>query len=250
VCSSDLDGEGHRVDLHDVEIAKPHKRGVPLSQLLSTTLATDVIGAVPLLDDPDGWTVVTVSAQGTVKRTELAEYSESRVRSIQVAGTKDGDALTAALLCRDDDDLLLATDESQVARFAAEEVRPMGRTASGVAGMNTGAGSIVSATVVPGGSDDHEVFTVGAQGQIKRTPVAEYSRTGRGVKGVLTGVEATRWCGIATHVHIAGDDGWSVVRPVDAPARGRSSGGDPMGFAVERAVGEVDAEELAARTRS
>ena len=242
------DGDGHRVDLHEVEIVKPHKRGVPLSQLLSTTAEHDVVGAVPLLDDPDGWTLVTVSDRGTVKRTELAEYTESRVRSLQVAGTKDDERLVAALLCRDEDDLLLATDESQVARFAADEVRAMGRTASGVAGMNTGGGTVVSATVVPDGSDDHEVFTVGAQGQIKRTPLAEYSRTGRGVKGVLTGVEETRWCGVATHVHIAGDDGWSVVRPVDAPARGRSSGGDPLGFGVEHAVGETDAEELAART--
>ena len=242
------DGEGHRVDLHDVEIAKPHKRGVPLSQLLSLTLDADVVGAVPLLEDPAGWTLVTVSDKGTVKRTELAEYAESRVRSLQVAGTKAQERLVAARLCRDDDDLLLATDQSQVARFAADEARPMGRTASGVAGMNTGGGSIVSATVVPGGSDDHEVFTVGAQGEVKRTPLAEYSRTGRGVKGVLTGVEATVWCGIATHVHIAGPDGWSVIRPVDAPQRGRSSGGDPLGFAIEHAVGEADAEDQAART--
>lgn len=124
----------------------------------------------------------------------------------------------------------------------------MGRTASGVAGMNTGSGHVVSATVVAGGDDDGEVFTVGAAGQVKRTPLAEYSRTGRGVKGVLTGVDATVWCGVATHVHLSSDDGWSVVRPVDAPQRGRSSGGDPLGFAVDRAVGETDAEELAART--
>ena len=243
------DGEGHRVDLHDVEIVKPHKRGVPVSQLLSLTLESDVVGAVPLLADAEGWSLVTVSDKGTIKRTDLAEYSESRVRTIQVAGTKDGEQLAAAMLCREDDDLVLATDKSQVARFAAEEARAMGRTASGVAGMNTGSGSIVSATVVPGGSDDHEVFTVGAQGQIKRTPLAEYSRTGRGVKGVMTGVDETRWCGVAAHVHISGDDGWSVIRPVDAPARGRSAGGDPLGFGVSHAVGEVDADEFAERTQ-
>ncbi len=124
----------------------------------------------------------------------------------------------------------------------------MGRTASGVAGMNTGAGHVVSASVVADGTDAGEVFTVGAGGQVKRTGLAEYSRTGRGVKGVLTGVDATVWCGVATHVHLSGDDGWSVVRPVDAPQRGRSSAGDPLGFTVEHAVGETDADELAART--
>jgi len=221
---------------------------VPLSQLLSLTPESDVVGAVPLLDDPAGWTLVSVSGKGTVKRTELEEYTDSRVRSLQVAGTKTHEQLVSVLLCREGDDLVLATDQSQVARFAAEEVRPMGRSASGVAGMNTGSGSVVSATVVPDGSDGDEVFTIGSQGQIKRTPLAEYSRTGRGVKGVLTGVDQTMWCGVAAHVHMAGPDGWSVVRPVDAPQRGRSSGGDPLGFPVDHAVGETDAEEQAART--
>jgi hypothetical protein len=103
-------------------------------------------------------------------------------------------------------------------------------------------------TVVRGGRDDAEVFTIGAGGQAKRTPLAEYSRTGRGVKGVLTGVDRTVWCGVATDVHVATDDGWQVVRPVEAPVRGRSSGGDPLGFAVEVAVGEADAEAQGART--
>jgi DNA gyrase subunit A len=237
-------GDGHRIDLHEVEVVKPRQRGVPASQLLGATVDGEVVGAVPILDDPAGWSLVTVSDQGTVKRTELAEFADTRVRTIQAAGTKDGERLIAALLCRDGDDLLLATDQSQVARFSIDEVRTMGRTASGVAGMNTGSGRIVSATVVPDGSDAHEVFTIGASGTVKRTPLAEYSRTGRGVKGVLTGVDRTVWCGLASDVHVGGPEGWSVLRPVDAPERGRSAGGDPVGDPVDVAIGEMDGEAL------
>ena len=243
------DGEGHRVDLHDVEVVKPRQRGTPVSQLLGTTPTTDVVGAVPVLADPDGWSLVTVSDAGTVKRTELSEYADARVRSITAAGVKDGERIVAAVLVRDGDDLLVATDGSQVTRFPVDDVRAMGRTAGGVAGMNTGAARVVSVTVVPGGSDDGEVVTVGAGGAGKRTPLAEYSRVGRGAKGVLTGVDRTVWCGVATQVHLGTDEGWTVLRPVDAPTAGRSASGATVADPVRHpGVGEVDAAALAART--
>jgi DNA gyrase subunit A len=239
------DGQGYRVDLSGIEVVPPRQRGIAASQLLGTTLDTDVIGAVAILANPVGWSLVTVSEAGTVKRTELSEFADARVRALQAAGTKGGERLVAALLCQDGDDLLLATDTSQVTRFSIDDVRAMGRSASGVAGMNTGTGRVVSATVIRGGTDNGEVVTIARDGTGKRTPLADYPRKGRGGKGVLTGVEATMWCGVASDVHLGGSDGWTVVRPEQLPQRPRSAIGDPVtSTLLHPGVGEVDATAL------
>jgi DNA gyrase subunit A len=239
------DGQGYRVDLSGIEVVPPRQRGIAASQLLGTTLDTDVIGAVAILANPVGWSLVTVSDAGTVKRTELSEFADARVRALQAAGTKGGERLVTALLCQDGDDLLLATDTSQVTRFSIDDVRAMGRTASGVAGMNTGTGRVVSATAIRGGIDNGEVVTIARDGTGKRTPLADYPRKGRGGKGVLTGVEDTMWCGVASDVHLGGSDGWTVVRPEQLPQRPRSAIGDPVTSALlHPGVGEVDATAL------
>ena len=66
---------------------------------------------------------------------------------------------------------------------------------------------------------------------------------------MLTGVDETVWCGLATDVHLGTEDGWTVLRPVEAAPAGRSAGGAPaVASVVHPGVGEVDAEALDART--
>ena len=187
-------------------------------------------GAVPLTDTDA--TLVTVSAAGQVKRTALGEYAEAKQRSLQAAGVKGDDRIVAVTRCRDDDHLLLANDAGLVARFPAGEARVMGRSAAGVAGMKVPAGAeVVSATVVPGGSDEGEVATVSADGTVKRTPLAEYPAKGRGGKGVVTGTDALLWCGVARDLHVHGERP-QVLRPVDLPEARRAG----RGAAVEEPV--------------
>ncbi|MFP5308580.1 MAG: DNA topoisomerase (ATP-hydrolyzing) subunit A [Actinomycetes bacterium] len=239
------DGTGHRVDVADLPVVKANQRGTHAGQLVGTGFEGRVAGAVALLPRP-GLTLVTVSDAGTVKRGDLAEFTETRTRTLQAAGTKDGERIVAVAVCRDEDHLVLASSAGLVCRFAAEEVRPMGRTASGVAGMNVTAGAaVVALSVVPGGSDDGEVVTIGGDGTVKRVPLAEYPLKGRGTKGVQTGVEPTLWCGVAADLHVGGDP-WQVVRPVDAPegrraGRGTALSGSVTGPVVAEADGTVDA---------
>jgi DNA gyrase subunit A len=232
----DEGGTGHRVGVGDLPIAKANQRGTHVGGLLGGGPDAPLAGAVALPRDPDGVTVVTVSASGQIKRTAAAEFTESRQRSLQAAGVKGGDRLVAVVLCRDDDHLMLAHDGGSVTRFAASEVRPMGRTAAGVAGMNIPKGAaIVSASVVPGGSDDVEVVTIAADGTAKRTPVTEYPVKGRGGKGLMTGTEDLAWCGVATDLHLGGDDP-AVVRPVDVDEAKRAGRGSPVASAASRPV--------------
>ena len=236
----DEQGNGFKVEVADVPVVKASQRGTQLAQVIGSAPDAKVAGAVALAP---GTTVVTVSAQGQVKRTGSDEYLDARQRTIQAAGVKGGDRIVAVALADDADHLVLANGAGFVTRFTADEVRPMGRTASGVAGMNVPKGAeIVSATVLPGGSDDLELTTVGADGTVKRTPAAEYSVKGRGGKGLQTGVDRLLFCGRSGDLHVGAADGWLVVRPVEVSEARRTGRGSPLEGEI---TGPVVLEETA-----
>ncbi len=233
----DRDGTGYRIGVGDFPVVQARQRGTHIAQVLGGGPDAPLAGAVVLRE---GVTVLTVSANGQVKRTDASEY-DSRQRSLQAAGLKGRDHLVAVATCVDADHLLLASSDGLVTRFAADEVRVMGRTAAGVAGMNLAKGAtVVSATVVPGGSDEGEVATVGRDGSAKRSALSEYAAKGRGGKGVQTGVGDTLYCGIATDLHVHGDRPF-VVRPVELPLVKRSTGGQAL---EEHVRGPVVAEVI------
>jgi DNA gyrase subunit A len=210
-----------------VPVVPARQRGTHVGGLLGGGPDAPLAGGVVLPRVGAGWSVVTASADGQVKRTAAAEFVAARQRTLQVAGVKGGDRIVAVVLCRDDDHLLVAHDHGLVTRFALDEVRPMGRSATGVAGMKVPPGAaVIALSVVPGGADTGEVATLAADGSGKRTPLAEYPVKGRGGKGLQTGAPRLWWCGMAADLHLGGDDP-QVLRPVDlgeARRAGRGSG--------------------------
>ena len=197
----DADGGGYRIGVGDIPVTTMKQRGTSVAQLLGDGPDARVAGAVLL--DPAVQTVLTVSARGLVKRTERAEY-EGRLRTMIAAGVRDDDEIVAVAPCDDGDHILLASSAGLVVRFAADEVRPMGRGAAGVAGMNVGKGErVVSATVVSGGgAEDTPVLTVDTDGAVKRTALGEYPAKGRGGKGVQSGAERLAFCGVGGDLHV------------------------------------------------
>ncbi|MBW3576650.1 MAG: DNA topoisomerase 4 subunit A [Actinobacteria bacterium] len=237
----DEEGTGYRVDLPDVPVVRPRDRGTHAAQTLGEPPAAAIAGAVVLPDpaagagtgegSPDAVTVVTASAQGQVKRTAVGEY-ETRARTLQAAGVKHGDRIVAVALCDDDDDLVVAHSGGLVTRFRAQDVRPMGRTATGVIGMDVPDGqTVVNVSVVEGGRDDGDMVTISADGAAKRTPLEEYGVKGRGGKGVQSGAEALLFCGSAADLHIAGEQP-AVIRPVELPDARRTARGTDLGVPV------------------
>ncbi len=238
----DVEGTGYRLSVGDVPVVTAAQRGTHVAGVVGGGPDAPLAGAVPLVA---GTTVTTVSAKGQVKRTDADEFLSSRQRSIQAAGVKDGDQIAAVLVCRDGDDLILAHDGGLVTRFPADEVRAMGRTAAGVAGMGVPKGArIVSATAVPRGQDQGvEVVTVGADGEAKRTPADEYAAKGRGAKGVQAGPDQLAFCGVATDLHLPTDPP-SLVRIVELPEARRTGRGASLDGAVAGpGVPEIDADD-------
>lgn len=236
----DQHGEGYRVGVGDLPVVRANQRGTHVGGVVGGGPNAPLAGAVLLPADPEGWSVLTVSAAGLVKRSAASEFTESRHRSMQAAKTKAGDHLAAVLLAQDDDDLMLAHSGGLVTRFAVTDVRVMGRTAAGVAGMNVPEGSsVVAASVLPGGADEIEVLTIAEDGAAKRSAAAEYPRKGRGGKGLKAGAEPLRYCGTAVDLHLAADTP-QVVRPVDVGEAKRAAAGTAL---VDGTVTSVIAEQ-------
>jgi len=128
--------------------------------------------------------VVTATAQGVIKKTDLMEYSRPRAGGIIAMGLNAGDQLIATAITSGQDEIFLSTRHGMSIRFHEENVRPMGRAAVGVRGIDLEKGDAVVGMEIlrPEGS----LLTVTENGFGKRTAIGEYRVQARGGKGVIT----------------------------------------------------------------
>jgi len=137
--------------------------------------------------DPE-LSVLTVTRSGQVKRTDLQSYENATRRGgIKGVGLDDGDELVGAFTVRDTDHVVLVSDAGKSIRFAASDVRTMGRTAGGVRGIKLDFRDVVvGAAIIPGGNDQGiDLLCVGERGVGKRTPLSEFPLQGRAGGGVI-----------------------------------------------------------------
>jgi DNA gyrase subunit A len=140
--------------------------------------------------------VFFATRRGRVKKTPLDEYENIRQNGIIAINLDDGDSLVDVRITDGQQQVVLSTREGQAIRFKEEEVRPMGRATSGVAGMELETHAekdgkttvlvedeVVSMAIV---REDETLLTVSELGFGKRTPASEYRLTHRGGKGVIT----------------------------------------------------------------
>jgi DNA gyrase subunit A len=121
---------------------------------------------------------------GTVKKTPLSDFSNPRKAGIIAVDLDEGDFLIGAALTDGQHDVMLFSDAGKAVRFDENDVRPMGRTARGVRGMNLDEGQQVIALLVAE-NEQQSVLTATENGFGKRTPITEYTRHGRGTKGMI-----------------------------------------------------------------
>src|SRR4029079_8696482 len=122
--------------------------------------------------------------QGVVKKTSLADYSRPRPSGIIAVDLDEGDRLIGVALTDGKHDVMLFSDEGKAVRFDENDVRPMGRGARGVRGMNLAKGGKVI-TLLVAEDESQCVLTATENGYGKRTPIAEYTRHGRGTQGMI-----------------------------------------------------------------
>ena len=232
-------GTAHRIAVGDVPVVRPTARGTHVAGLLGGGPDRPLVGAVVVPADVDDVTLVTVSANGLIKRSPLAEIAGSRQRSITAAGLKPGDELVAVALCRDGDELVLAHDGGLGIRFSADDVRPMGRSAAGVAGIRTDGARVVALGVL-GAGDGGTVMSVSSSGTVRRFALDEVGVTGRGGKGVKVGDVPLAWFGPRADLHLSVGGEPTVLRGDDVATGRRTGKGSPLGGTVMGVVtGEV-----------
>ncbi len=159
-------------------------RGKPIVNLLKVEEGERITTILPVKEFAEDRYVFMATAQGTVKKTPLSEFSRPRANGIIAVNLDEGDHLVGAAITDGRHDVMLITDEGKANRFDENEVRPMGRAARGVRGMKLPAGARVIALLVA--EDERQyVLTATENGYGKRTPITEYTRHGRGGQGMI-----------------------------------------------------------------
>ena len=134
--------------------------------------------------------IMLVTKQGIIKKTTLEAYSRPRTNGVIALTVREGDELLEAALTSGNDEIFLAGRKGRCCRFDETEARPLGRTASGVRGINIDEDDEVVGMVVYDPEDEnasaHTILVVSENGYGKRTDFDEYRKTSRGSKGVKT----------------------------------------------------------------
>ena len=190
---------------------------------------------------PDDQFVFMATSMGTVKKTSLDEFNNPRKGGIIAVNLDDGDFLIGAALTDGKHDVMLFSDGGKAVRFDENDVRPLGRSARGVRGMSLDDGQSVIAMLVAAqentATDDaiarNSVLTATENGYGKRTPIDEYTRHGRGTKGMIA-IQQTERNGkvvAATLVHT--DDDIMLITDRGVLVRTRVSEIREMGRATQ-----------------
>ncbi|GAB4432774.1 MAG: DNA gyrase subunit A [Chloroflexi bacterium OHK40] len=176
-------GKVYQLKAHEVPDSTRTAKGLPLVNLVSLEPGEQVTSmlAVP---EFDGEYLVMATHRGKIKRTQLREYSQVRSNGLIAIGLEEGDVLGWVKVSHGTEDILLTTAKGQTIRFEQNEVRPMGRPATGVNGINLADGDrVVSMELAQQGAD---LLVVTARGFGKRTALDEYPTKGRATGGVIT----------------------------------------------------------------
>jgi DNA gyrase subunit A len=176
-------GRVYWLKVHEVPDVGPQGKGKAVVNLVQLAQGEKIAAFSAVRDFSAPGYVLLATRGGIVKKTELAAFSNPRPSGIIALSVEEQDQLIDAVITSGKDELLLGTEHGMAIHFSEEDVRPMGRTAYGVWGIDLEEGdSVVSLEVVkPGGT----VLTVTQNGYGKRTELEEYRLQSRGGKGII-----------------------------------------------------------------
>ncbi|MDY0324485.1 MAG: DNA gyrase subunit A, partial [Candidatus Carbobacillus sp.] len=177
-------GRVYRLRAYDVPAFGRQAKGMAIVNLLELDPGERIQTMIDVQDfNPDRY-LFFVTKQGMVKRTALSEFMSIRRVGLLAITLREDDELIGVRLTRGEGEIILGTRKGLAIRFKEEEVRPMGRTASGVKGIDLAPDDVViGADEV---SPDCYVLTVTRHGFGKRSPISEYRLQSRGGKGIKT----------------------------------------------------------------
>ena len=183
LCFSDR-GRLYWLKVWEVPQGTSTSRGRPIVNMFPLVDGEKITVILPIKAFSDDQTIFMATSRGTVKKTLLSDFSNPRKAGIIAVDLDEGDFLIGAELTDGKHDVMLFSDSGKAVRFDENDVRPMGRNARGVRGMQLEEGQTVIAMLVAG-DETQTVLTATQNGFGKRTPIGEYTRHGRGTKGMI-----------------------------------------------------------------
>ena len=224
-------------------------RGRPIVNMFPLEDGEKITVVLPLTGEartfPADRYVFMTTAKGTVKKTALDEFSNPRKAGIIAVGLDEGDYLIGAALTDGAHDVMLFSDGGKAVRFDENDVRPMGRNARGVRGMQLEEGQSVIAMLVaeaadnagpdaePNGNGRTSVLTATENGYGKRTHISEYTRHGRGTKGMIAIQQSERNGKVVAATLVSADDEIMLITDKGVLVRTRVSEIREMGRATQ-----------------
>jgi DNA gyrase subunit A len=199
--------------VHELPDVGPAARGRALDNFLQLGPEETVRALLPIRDfsDHDQAYLFFATRQGRVKRTLLADYANIRANGLKAVAINEGDNLLAVRLTHGDRHVFLGTNQGMGIRFAETDVRPMGRTAAGVRGVNLRQGDFVEEVAIFDPVEDKDILVVTELGYGKRTPISEFRVQGRGGYGMKL-IRLTQKTGaVAAIRHVSEEDEVMVV---------------------------------------
>jgi DNA gyrase subunit A len=181
---------------------------------------------------PDNRFVFMATSMGTVKKTSLDEFNNPRKGGIIAVNLDEGDFLIGAALTDGQHDVMLFSDGGKAVRFDENDVRPLGRNARGVRGMTIEDGQSVIAMLVAE-DEQQSVLTATINGYGKRTPIGEYTRHGRGTKGMIAIQQSERNGKVVAATLVHTDDEIMLITDKGVLVRTRVSEIREMGRATQ-----------------
>lgn len=177
-------GRLYWLKVYQLPLASRNARGRPIVNILPLEDDERITAVLPIKEFEAGKYVLMATANGSVKKTELIQYSRPRANGIIAINLNDGDELIGVDLTDGNNEIMLFSNSGKVVRFDEQQVRPMGRTAAGVRGIRIESSEKVVSLIIP--TDSGDILTATENGYGKRTPVTEYPAKSRATKGVVS----------------------------------------------------------------
>ena len=196
-------GKVYRLKAHEVPMKDRTAKGTAIVNLLPLAPDEHIQAIIDTRDYPEDRYLFFATRDGTVKKTPFSEYDKSRREGFIALNLREGDELVRVIQTSGADDILMVSGHGMTIRFSEEDVRPMGRSASGVRGMRLREGDELVSCDVAG--DDVSILIVTDAGFGKRTQLDRFNRQARGGQGVR-GIRLTARRGAVVAAFMVGLD--------------------------------------------
>ena len=162
-------------------------KGLPIVNILNLDKDESVKSLIninkKMIEEDNQWYLFFATEQGLVKRVDISEFENIRQTGKIAIKLKEDDSLVGVKLTKGDDEILIAASNGKLVRFSEGHVRPMGRSASGVKGINVDGSKVIGMTT---NREGQLIMVVTEKGYGKMSPIDEYRVSNRGGKGVKT----------------------------------------------------------------